>query len=74
MKPKPWPKLELMWLSPFWVSPLLGFIRATTATTLEEDTAKVQEPSDAAKSVIIDELVPCHGGPISKTDDDQFAP
>jgi predicted TIM-barrel enzyme len=49
-----------------------GSIGATTATTLKQAPAKVQEFCDAAKSVNPDVLTLCHGGPISMPEDAEF--
>jgi len=49
-----------------------GSIGATTAVTLEDAPAKVQEIADAAKSVKPDVIVLCHGGPISEPEDAQY--
>ena len=49
-----------------------GAIGASTALTLEQAPAKVQEICDAAKSVNPDTIVLCHGGPISMPDDAEF--
>lgn len=49
-----------------------GSIGATTATTLEQAPAKVQELCDAAKSVNPDVITLCHGGPISMPEDAEF--
>jgi len=46
-----------------------GSIGATTAVTLEDAPARVQEIADAAKSVNPDVIVLCHGGPISEPED-----
>lgn len=46
-----------------------GAIGASTALSLEEAPAKVQEICDAAKSVNPDIIVLCHGGPISMPED-----
>lgn len=46
-----------------------GAIGATTALSLEEVPARVQEICDAAKSVNPDIIVLCHGGPISMPED-----
>ena len=48
-----------------------GAIGATTALSLEEAPAKVQEICDAAKSVNPQVIVLCHGGPISMPEDAQ---
>ena len=49
-----------------------GSIGAKSALTLEQAAKRVQELSDAAKSVKPDILVLCHGGPISEPDDVRF--
>jgi predicted TIM-barrel enzyme len=49
-----------------------GSIGATTAVTLEEAPAKVQEIAEAAKSVNRDVIVLCHGGPISEPSDAEY--
>jgi len=49
-----------------------GAIGATSALSLEEAPAKVQEICDAAKSVNPDVIVLCHGGPISMPEDAEF--
>lgn len=49
-----------------------GSIGATTAVTLENAPAKVQEIADAAKSVKPDVIVLCHGGPISEPTDAEY--
>jgi predicted TIM-barrel enzyme len=49
-----------------------GSIGATTAVTLEQAPAKVQEIADAAKSVNPDIIVLCHGGPISEPGDAEY--
>jgi predicted TIM-barrel enzyme len=49
-----------------------GSIGATTAVTLEDAPAKVQEISDAAKAVNPDIIVLCHGGPISEPADAEY--
>jgi predicted TIM-barrel enzyme len=49
-----------------------GSIGASTAVTLEEAPAKVQEIADAAKSARNDVIVLCHGGPISEPQDAEF--
>jgi predicted TIM-barrel enzyme len=46
-----------------------GAIGASTALSLEEVPARVQEICDAAKSVNPDIIVLCHGGPISMPED-----
>jgi predicted TIM-barrel enzyme len=46
-----------------------GSIGATTAVTLEDAPAKVQEIADAAKRVNSEVIVLCHGGPISEPED-----
>ena len=49
-----------------------GAIGATSALTLEQSPAKVQEICDAAKAVNSDVIVLCHGGPISMPDDAEY--
>ncbi len=49
-----------------------GAIGASTALSLEEAPAKVQEICDAAKSVNPDIIVLCHGGPISMPEDVEY--
>jgi len=49
-----------------------GAIGASTALTLEQAPAKVQQICDAAKSANPDTIVLCHGGPISMPDDAEF--
>ena len=49
-----------------------GSIGATTAVTLENAPAKVQQIADAAKSVNPDVIVLCHGGPISEPSDAEY--
>jgi predicted TIM-barrel enzyme len=49
-----------------------GSIGATTAVTLEQAPAKVQEIADAAKAVNPDVIVLCHGGPISEPEDAEY--
>ena len=49
-----------------------GSIGATTAVTLEDAPAKVQEILDAAKSVNPNVICLCHGGPISMPEDAEF--
>lgn len=49
-----------------------GAIGASTALSLEEAPAKVQEICDAAKSVNPDIIVLCHGGPISMPEDAEY--
>jgi len=49
-----------------------GSIGATTAVTLENAPAKVQEIADAARSVNGDIIVLCHGGPISEPNDAEY--
>jgi predicted TIM-barrel enzyme len=49
-----------------------GSIGATTAVTLENAPAKVQEIADAAKAVNPDVIVLCHGGPISEPADAEY--
>ena len=45
---------------------------ASTALTLEESPAKVQEICDAAKTVNPNIIVLCHGGPISMPEDAEY--
>ncbi len=49
-----------------------GAIGATSALSLEQAPAKVQEICDAAKSVNPDIIVLCHGGPISMPEDAEY--
>ena len=49
-----------------------GSIGATTAVTLAEAPAKVQEIADAARSINRNIIVLCHGGPISEPSDAEF--
>jgi len=49
-----------------------GSIGATTAVTLENAPAKVQEIVDAATSINPDVIVLCHGGPISEPPDAEY--
>jgi predicted TIM-barrel enzyme len=49
-----------------------GSIGATTAVSLENAPAKVQEIADAAKRVNKDVIVLCHGGPISEPEDAEY--
>ena len=49
-----------------------GAIGATSAVSLEQAPAKVQEIADAAKSANPDVIVLCHGGPISMPDDAEY--
>jgi predicted TIM-barrel enzyme len=49
-----------------------GSIGATTAVTLENAPAKVQEIADAARAVNPDVIVLCHGGPISEPPDAEY--
>src|SRR6201997_1680157 len=49
-----------------------GSIGASTAVTLEEAPAKVQEIADAAKAVNPEVMVLCHGGPISEPPDAEY--
>ena len=49
-----------------------GAIGASTAFTLEECPAKVQEICDAAKATNPDVIVLCHGGPISMPEDAEY--
>ncbi len=49
-----------------------GAIGATSALTLEQAPAKVQEIADAARSANPDVIVLCHGGPISMPDDAEY--
>jgi predicted TIM-barrel enzyme len=49
-----------------------GSIGATTAVTLENAPAKVQEIADAARAVNPEIIVLCHGGPISEPPDAEY--
>jgi predicted TIM-barrel enzyme len=49
-----------------------GSIGATTAVSLKQAPAKVQEMCDAAKSVKPDIICLCHGGPISMPEDAEY--
>jgi predicted TIM-barrel enzyme len=49
-----------------------GSIGATTAVTLENAPAKVQEIADAANAVNPEVIVLCHGGPISEPTDAEY--
>ena len=49
-----------------------GAIGATSALTLEQSPAKVQEICDAARAVNSGVIVLCHGGPISMPDDAEY--
>ena len=49
-----------------------GSIGASTAVSLEEAPAKVQELCDAAKEVNPDVICLCHGGPISMPEDAEY--
>lgn len=49
-----------------------GSIGATTAVTLDNAPAKVQEIADAAKSLNPEVIVLCHGGPISEPPDAEY--
>jgi predicted TIM-barrel enzyme len=49
-----------------------GSIGATTAVTLENAPAKVQEIADAAKRVNPEVILLCHGGPISEPSDAEY--
>jgi predicted TIM-barrel enzyme len=49
-----------------------GSIGATTAVTLENAPATVQEIADAAKAVNPEVIVLCHGGPISEPPDAEY--
>lgn len=49
-----------------------GSIGATTAVTLADAPAKVQEIADAAKSMNPEVMVLCHGGPISEPADAEY--
>ena len=46
-----------------------GSIGASTALTLEDSVAKVQEIANAAKEINKEIIVLCHGGPISEPED-----
>jgi predicted TIM-barrel enzyme len=49
-----------------------GSIGATTAVTLDNAPAMVQEIADAAKSLNPEVIVLCHGGPISEPSDAEY--
>jgi predicted TIM-barrel enzyme len=49
-----------------------GSIGATSAVTLAEAPAKVQQIADAARSINRNIIVLCHGGPISEPSDSEF--
>jgi len=49
-----------------------GAIGATSALSLEEAPAKVQEIADAARAANPDVIVLCHGGPISMPEDAEY--
>jgi len=49
-----------------------GSIGATTAVTLENAPAKVQEIADAARAANTEVIVLCHGGPISEPPDAEY--
>jgi predicted TIM-barrel enzyme len=49
-----------------------GAIGATTAVTLEQAPARVQEIADAAKDVNTNVICLCHGGPISMPEDAEY--
>ncbi|MBM3500488.1 MAG: phosphoenolpyruvate hydrolase family protein [Armatimonadetes bacterium] len=49
-----------------------GSIGATTAVTLQDAPARVQEIADAATSADPDVIVLCHGGPISEPEDAEY--
>ena len=49
-----------------------GAIGASTALTLEQSPAKVQEICDTAKSINPEVIVLCHGGPISMPEDAEY--
>lgn len=49
-----------------------GSIGASTAYTIEQAPAKVQELCDAAKKINPDVICLCHGGPISMPEDAEF--
>jgi predicted TIM-barrel enzyme len=49
-----------------------GSIGATTAVTLGNAPAKVQEIADAAKAINPEVIVLCHGGPISEPPDAEY--
>jgi predicted TIM-barrel enzyme len=49
-----------------------GSIGASTALTLEEAPAKVQEICDAARSIRTDVICLCHGGPLAMPEDVSF--
>ena len=50
-----------------------GSIGASTAVSLEEAPARIQEICDAAKSVRPDVMCLCHGGPLAEPEDVTFA-
>jgi predicted TIM-barrel enzyme len=49
-----------------------GSIGATTALTLEDSAARVQDICDAARGVREDVIVLCHGGPIAMPEDAEY--
>ena len=49
-----------------------GAIGASTALTLEQSPAKVQEICDKAKSINPEIIVLCHGGPIFMPEDAEY--
>ena len=49
-----------------------GSIGASTAVTLKDVPAKVQEIADAATKVNPDVIVLCHGGPIAEPSDAEY--
>lgn len=49
-----------------------GAIGATTAVSLEEAPAKVQEIADAARHANPEVICLCHGGPISMPEDAEY--
>ena len=49
-----------------------GSIGASTALTLQETPAKVQEICDAARSICRDVICLCHGGPLAMPEDVSF--
>jgi predicted TIM-barrel enzyme len=49
-----------------------GTIGATTAKTLDESVALIQEMHDAAVAIRPDVIVLCHGGPIAEPDDARY--
>jgi predicted TIM-barrel enzyme len=49
-----------------------GSIGATTAVTLEDAPARVQEIAEAAQAVNPEVIVLCHGGPISEPEDAEY--